>query len=192
MPGFFSLPPPSVTLALGGLTTSYVFFSSVTDMNRGIIPLLNDRFGAVDIDEKKKIEMWSIYFKRASVGHPPALSQSEEVADRSWCQTGLVGGSVLSALLNFTTAYIHPSPLTCRITFISAVTSLLIVPITFASGILPINNRLFEIAKGAETTRDDEVKSLVKTWGEKHLLRMPAYTAAWVLSFFALVYDGRI
>ncbi|AFR98971.1 hypothetical protein J008_06966 [Cryptococcus neoformans] len=172
MPGFFSLPPPSVTLALGGLTTSYVFFSSVTDMNRGIIPLLNDRFGAVDIDEKKKIEMWSIYFKRAS--------------------TGLVGGSVLSALLNFTTAYIHPSPLTRRITFISAVTSLLIVPITFASGILPINNRLFEIAKGAETTRDDEVKSLVKTWGEKHLLRMPAYTAAWVLSFFALVYDGRI
>lgn len=72
MPGLFSLPPPSVTLALGGLTTSYVFFSSVTDMNWGIVPLLNGRFGAVDIDEKKRIKMWSIYFKRAAVGHASA------------------------------------------------------------------------------------------------------------------------
>ncbi|ADV25244.1 hypothetical protein I305_05460 [Cryptococcus gattii E566] len=172
MAGLLTLPPPSVTLALGGLTTSYVFFANVTDLSWGIVPLLNGRFGAVDIDEKKRAKMWAIYFNRAA--------------------RGIVGGSVLSALLNFTTAYIHPSSLIRRVTLISGVASLLIVPITFTVGILPVNNRLLEIASGAETTRDDEVKSLVEVWGKKHLLRMPAYTTAWVLSFFALVYDGRI
>lgn len=67
--GFFLFLFFSVILVLGGFIIFYVFFSSVIDMNWGIVLLFNGCFGVVDIDEKKRIKMWFIYFKRVVVGY---------------------------------------------------------------------------------------------------------------------------
>nr|ODN98576.1 hypothetical protein L204_02540 [Cryptococcus depauperatus CBS 7855] len=174
MTSLFRLPPPSITLAFGGLTTSFVFFTAVSDETRGIIPLLNGRLGPAAFDDKTRAGIWGAYLKKAGARFK-----------------NIIGGSVLSALLHFTVSYSHPSPFIRRLTFASGVTSLLILPITFLSGVLKINARLQAIEDDTQTPEKDEVKSLVETWEIKHLFRMPAYGMAWALSFVAICFDKR-
>lgn len=67
MTSLFRLPPPSITLAFGGLTTSFVFFTVISDETRGIIPLLNGALGPAVFDDKTKAGIWGAYFKKAAV-----------------------------------------------------------------------------------------------------------------------------
>ncbi|OCF62033.1 hypothetical protein L486_01699 [Kwoniella mangroviensis CBS 10435] len=147
-----SLPAPSITLALGGLTTAYVFFANIGETQRGSIAYLNGRPTPVTLNDKERAKVWRGYFKLAAI------------------------------------------------TFVSGLASVWILPITFFVGLLPINSRLFELAEQDEgtankiitPTSDDEAKKLIKTWEEKHLIRLPSYGVAWGLSFLAILLDGRV
>ncbi|WVQ73838.1 hypothetical protein IAR50_003419 [Cryptococcus sp. DSM 104548] len=166
-----ALPPPSITLAFGGLTTAYVFFSALADETWGTIPLLNGRLGYVPIDEKTRVKAWYAYYDRAHVG--------------------FIVASVSSSLLNLTSSYIHPSPFVSRLALISGITSILVIPATFALGLMPINKRMFALHDGAKPVKEEEAKELVQRWESKHYWRFPIYAVAWVFSFAAIVYDGR-
>ncbi|KAK6908648.1 hypothetical protein I204_02059 [Kwoniella mangroviensis CBS 8886] len=175
-----SLPAPSITLALGGLTTAYVFFANIGETQRGSIAYLNGRLTPVTLNDKERAKVWRGYFKPAA--------------------TWIVSGSLISSALNITTSYLHKSHLISKITFVSGLASVWILPITFFVGLLPINSRLFELAEQDEgtankiitPTSDDEAKKLIKTWEEKHLIRLPSYGVAWGLSFLAILLDGRV
>ncbi|ODN80754.1 hypothetical protein L202_02909 [Cryptococcus amylolentus CBS 6039] len=166
-----ALPPASITLAFGGLTTAYVFFSGLADETWGTVPLLNGRLGSIPIDDKTRVKAWNAYYDRAHVG--------------------FIGASVASMVLNFTSSYIHPSPIISKLALISGITSILVVPATFALGLMPINKRLFALNDGAEPVKDGEGKELVQRWESKHYWRFPIYAGAWVFSWAAIVYDGR-
>ncbi|WWC66083.1 uncharacterized protein I303_108705 [Kwoniella dejecticola CBS 10117] len=172
-----SLPAPSITLALGGLTTSYVFFGNLAEYQRGVIPYLNGRLlpgSPLKLTDKEKAKLWRAYFKPAA--------------------TWVVGASLVSSVLAFTTSYIHPSPLISRITLISGIQSLAILPITALSGLLPINSRLLELAENESATsvKEDEAKELINSWETRHLRRMPAYALACLSTLMAIVLDGRV
>ncbi|WWC73897.1 uncharacterized protein I206_107869 [Kwoniella pini CBS 10737] len=170
-----SLPAPSITLALGGLTTAYVFFSNLGDYQRGIIPYLNGRMvGPINISDKERAKLWRSYFKPAA--------------------TWVVGSSLISSLLSFITSYLHPSPLISKITLISGIQSLLILPITAISGLLPINSRLLELAENENviSKKEDEAKELIQAWEVKHLRRLFVYAAACLSTLIAIVLDGRV
>ncbi|WRT69900.1 uncharacterized protein IL334_006891 [Kwoniella shivajii] len=170
-----SLPAPSVTLAIGGLTTSYVFFANVAEYQRGLIPYLNSRLTPVQLNDKGRAQLWKAYFDNAA--------------------TWVVGLSLASAGLNLTTSYLHRSPLISRLTLVSGITSLLILPITVISGLLPVNARLHELAedggKAGTSAKEDEAKLLIIAWETKHLRRIPVYGVAWCLSALAILLDGR-
>ncbi|OCF34414.1 hypothetical protein I316_03928 [Kwoniella heveanensis BCC8398] len=174
-----SLPAPSITLALGGLTTSYVFFSNVSDYQRGCIAFLNGRVGPSvnQLDQRGRVRLWAKYFKNA------ALS--------------VVGTSVVSSLLNLTTAYMHPSANIRQLALWSGLTSLLIFPITALSGLLTVNSRLNALAsesddKQLEFKNETEAKELIAGWESRHLRRMPTYAIACLLSWAAIILDGRV
>ncbi|WVR09714.1 hypothetical protein IAU60_006790 [Kwoniella sp. DSM 27419] len=170
------LPAPSITLALGGLTTGYILWGNVTDYQRGVIPFLNGRLGPNTLDERSRVKLWKAYFKSAAAF--------------------IVGSSGISATLNFTTAYIHPSAPIRSLALASGIASCMILPITALVGLLPVNDRLLTLAqegdKEAEFKKDDEGRELIAAWESKHLRRMPSYIAAFVFSFSAIVLDGRI
>ncbi|WVQ83593.1 hypothetical protein IAT38_005734 [Cryptococcus sp. DSM 104549] len=169
-----SLPPPSVTLALGGLGTAYVFISSAVEAHRGIIPFLNGRLGPCDLKGQSKAKLWAVWFKSAAAT--------------------TVGTSFLAAALTLTTSYTHPNPTIRRLALISGIASLAIVPVTAISGLLGINERLKELARGTATKGtegDEEVDELVKGWEKRHLFRMPLYSMAFFTSYVAIVLDGR-
>ncbi|WVQ95864.1 hypothetical protein IAU59_002963 [Kwoniella sp. CBS 9459] len=175
----FALPAPSITLALGGLTTSYVFFANVSDYQRGIVAFLNGRMGSSvsQLDQRGRVRLWANYFKNAA--------------------TSIVSASVVSAVLNLSTAYLHPSSHIRQLALWSGLTSLTIFPITVVSGLLTTNSRLNGLAsesgeKELEFKSDTEAKELIAGWESRHLRRMPTYVIACVLSWTAIVLDGRI
>ncbi|WWC91601.1 uncharacterized protein L201_006547 [Kwoniella dendrophila CBS 6074] len=176
-----SLPAPSITLALGGLTTAYVFFSNIAETQRGVIPFLNGRLiSPVTLDDKDRAKLWNVYFDSAA----------------KW----IVGSSIVSSLLNLTTSYLYrkSSPLISKITLGSGITSLLILPATVILGLLPINQRLMELSENDNDNikslekEEEEVKKLIKLWEEKHLNRLPIYAIAWSLNMLAILLDGRV
>ncbi|WWD04406.1 hypothetical protein V865_002475 [Kwoniella europaea PYCC6329] len=175
-----SLPAPSITLALGGLTTAYVFFANIGETQRGSIAYLNGRLTPVTLNDKERAKVWRAYFRPAA--------------------TWIVSASLTSTALNMTTSYLHKSPLISKITFVAGLASLWILPITFFVGLPPINSRLLDLAQQDEGTAnkiitpisDDEAKKLIKSWEEKHVLRYPSYAVAWGLSLLAILLDGRV
>ncbi|WVF68312.1 hypothetical protein IAT40_003077 [Kwoniella sp. CBS 6097] len=175
----FALPAPSITLAIGGLTTSYVFFSNVSDFQRGCIPFLNGRLGSSvnQLDQRGRARLWAKYFKNAA--------------------TTVVGSALVSAILNYTTAYLHPSPIIRRLALVTGAASMSIIPITFLSGLLPINSRLNALAaedgeKEVEFKSENEATELIAAWESRHLRRIPSYAIACILSWTAIVLDGRV
>ncbi|WWD16718.1 hypothetical protein CI109_101149 [Kwoniella shandongensis] len=167
-----SLPAPSITLALGGIGTAYVFFANIAEAQRGIIPLLNGRFGKLELGEKERVMLWNSYFDSAA----------------KW----IVSTSVLNSLLSFTTSYLHPSPNIRRLALLSGIFSISIVPTTFLVGLLPINSRLKELTKAGVEVRRSEGRELVQGWEKRHALRIPLYAIAWGLNLVAVLLDGRV
>ncbi|WVW87118.1 hypothetical protein I302_109175 [Kwoniella bestiolae CBS 10118] len=175
-----SLPAPSITLALGGLTTAYVFFANIGETQRGTIAYLNGRLGPVTLSDKERAKVWRGYFKPAA--------------------TWIISSSLTSTALNMTTSYLHKSPIISKITFVAGMASLWILPMTFFLGLPTINSRLLDLAQQDEGTAnkiitpksDDEAKKLIKSWEEKHVIRFISYGAAWGLSLLAILLDGRV
>ncbi|WVQ83594.1 hypothetical protein IAT38_005735 [Cryptococcus sp. DSM 104549] len=172
MSSLSSLPAPSVTLALAGLGTAWVFITSAVEAHRGIIPLLNGKLGAYDLKGESKAKLWAVWFKSAA--------------------KTTVTGSLGAAAVNITTSYTHPDPTISQLAFLAGIASLLIIPTTFMSGLLRINARLKELAGGGKDVADGEVDELVKAWEKRHWFRMPLYAVAFVLSYVAVVLDGRV
>ncbi|KAK8861376.1 hypothetical protein IAR55_002195 [Kwoniella newhampshirensis] len=167
-----SLPAPSITLALGGIGTAYVFFTNISDAQRGIIPLLNGKLGKVDIAEQERVRMWNVYFASAA----------------KW----VVGTSMFNAAVNLATSYYHPSPSIRLLTLLSGLFSLTILPTTLVVGLLPINARLHALEKDGVEVRRSEGRDLVQGWEKRHLARVPLYGVAWALSFVAILLERRV
>lgn len=51
----------------GSVVTSNVLFSNISTTAVGVVPLLNGRFGPIDIRVKDKVDIWTQFFKKASV-----------------------------------------------------------------------------------------------------------------------------
>ena len=106
-----------------------------------------------------------------------------------------LGGGILSGALGFTTAYVHPNPLVSRLSLASGIASLLILPLTALSGLLPINDELLDKEKRWRDVPDSQiseadtkrVEELVWKWEGKHLLRYTGYAGAWVCAMAAMV-----
>ncbi|WWC92613.1 uncharacterized protein L201_007572 [Kwoniella dendrophila CBS 6074] len=167
------LPAPSITLALGGLTTAYVFFGNITDTQRGLIAYLNGRLTPIKLGDKDRAKVWFGYYDPA----------------HEW----VITVSLISSILNLSTSYTHKSNLISKLTLTSGITSILIVPYTFGVRLPLINSRLIELSKDStEHRNENEAKTLIEIWEKKHLVRMVFYAGAWITSFAAIVLDGRI
>jgi len=90
------------------------------------------------------------------------------------------------------TAYIHPDPQVRVLSLLSGVSSLLVGPVTFGSGLPAINSEL--LALGKQDLSEDEwnkrasrVDELVQGWEKRHNIRFISYAGGWALSTAALV-----
>lgn len=90
------------------------------------------------------------------------------------------------------TAYIHPDPQIRTLSLLSGVSSLLIGPITFGTGLPAINSEL--LALGKQDLSEDEwnkkaarVDELVQGWEKRHTVRFVSYAGGWALSTAALI-----
>jgi hypothetical protein len=61
------LPIYHLLLSASAATNSYLFFFSVGDTQRGIIPLLNGRLGEARMSPEARVRAFSGYFKNAMV-----------------------------------------------------------------------------------------------------------------------------
>lgn len=116
------------------------------------------------------------------------MSQSRLSDDQFWG----IRVSVASAGTSFLTAYIHPDPQVRILSLLAGVSSLLIGPITFASGLPAINSELLSLGK--QNLSDDEwnkqasrVDELVKGWEKRHNIRFVSHAGGWVFSTAALM-----
>jgi hypothetical protein len=103
-----------------------------------------------------------------------------------------IGVSVASAGTSFLTAYIHPDPQVRILGLLAGVSSLLIGPITFASGLPAVNSELLLLGK--QNLTDDEwnkqasrVDELIEGWEKRHNIRFVSYTGGWLFSTAALM-----
>jgi hypothetical protein len=65
------LPPYTLTLTGNLITASYVFFSNLTGSQYGIISLLNQRLGPIDISAQQRARAFVLHLKKAGVGRFP-------------------------------------------------------------------------------------------------------------------------
>jgi hypothetical protein len=103
-----------------------------------------------------------------------------------------IGVSVASAGTSFLTAYVHPDPQVRILSLLAGVSSLLIGPITFASGLPATNSELLSLGK--QNLSDDEwnkqasrVDELVEGWEKRHNIRFISYIGGWLFSTAALM-----
>jgi hypothetical protein len=103
-----------------------------------------------------------------------------------------IGVSAASAGTSFLTAYVHPDPQVRLFSLLAGISSLLVGPITFASGLPAINSELLSLGK--QNLSDDEwnkrasrVDELVQGWEKRHTIRFLSYAGGWVFSTAALM-----
>ena len=100
---------------------------------------------------------------------------------------------MVSAGTSFATAYIHPDPQVRTLSLLSGLSSLLIGPITFGSGLPAINSELLAMGKESNTSTDEwnkragRVDELVQGWEKRHNIRYASYVGGWALSAAALL-----
>jgi hypothetical protein len=116
-------------------------------------------------------------------------SQCQGPADKQFWGIGI---SLASAGTSFLTAYVHPDPQVRVLSLLSGVSSLLIGPITFGSGLPAINSEMLALGKqnlteDEWTKRSSRVDELVQGWEKRHNLRFISYTGGWALSTAALI-----
>jgi len=100
--------------------------------------------------------------------------------------------SVASAGTSFLTAYVHPDPQVRTLSLLAGISSLLVGPITFATGLPAINSELLSLGK--QNLSEDEwtkqaarVDELVQGWEKRHNIRFISYAGSWALSTAALM-----
>lgn len=66
-----SLPTHTITLAAGVVASSYTFFTNLGETQRGIIPLINNALGPIDMTSEARARAWALYFMPGRVRPPP-------------------------------------------------------------------------------------------------------------------------
>lgn len=104
-----------------------------------------------------------------------------------------IGVSLVSAGTSFVTAYIHPDPQVRTLSLLSGLSSLLIGPITFGSGLPSINSELLAMGKESDIGSDEwakrasRVDELVQGWEKRHNIRYISYVGGWAFSAAAVL-----
>lgn len=65
-----NLPGHTITLAAGVVTTSYTFFTALGETQRGVIPLINNSLGPIDLSPATRARAWALYTPGAGVRPP--------------------------------------------------------------------------------------------------------------------------
>jgi hypothetical protein len=100
----------------------------------------------------------------------------------------IVGGTLLTTSLHAMAAFTAPDPLVRKLSIVSALSSISILPWTILA-IMPTNNALQDLDKKETLTTQEEgdVMGLLHKWDWRHKVRYIGYTGGWAFGLAALL-----